>query len=262
MDLLKWLPALIAAALLSGCPAGQSQAEVSAPSPAPSPRLSPGTYSTERGWGQLLLQARPGSTSLQFHLETESSGAGCSLAGTLGDDLQSVAVDPAPGAAQCLLTMQPTAQGIEIGTRTGDACAAYCGSNGGFKGHYLVVNDRCMTDNVAAALRKAAEKTAPYSAAGTASALEALQASCADTLPLSTIADIRLAIASAQHEAGNNAACQGALSPYAEDAARSDDELADGMSPAAADEYVALIASVREALKLCGRTANGRENNP
>ncbi|HHA2820897.1 hypothetical protein [Stenotrophomonas maltophilia] len=262
MDLLKWLPALVAAALLSGCPAGQSQAEVSAPSPAPSPRLSPGTYSTERGWGQLLLQARPGSTSQQFHLETESSGAGCSLAGTLGDDLQSVAVDPAPGAAQCLLTMQPTAQGIEVGTRTADACAAYCGSNGGFKGHYLAVSDRCMTDNVAAALRQAAAKTAPYSAAGTASTLEALQASCADTLPLSTIADIRLAIASAQHDAGNNAACQAALSPYAEDAARSDDELADGMSPAAADEYVGLIASVREALKMCGRTANGKENSP
>ncbi len=256
MDLLKCLPALAAAALLCGCPAGHSQAEASAPAPAASQRLSAGTYATERGWGQLQLQARPGSTALQFHLETESSGAGCSLAGTLDDDLQSVKVDPAPGAAQCLLTLHPTPQGIEVGTRTVDACAAYCGSNGGFRGHYLAVTDACSTDNVAAALRKAAETTGPSSAAGTASRLDALQASCAATLSLTTIGDIRLAIAAAQHEAGNNDACRAALSPYAEDAGRSDDEMTDGMSPVAAEEYVALIASVRGALRMCGHAAN------
>lgn len=246
-----WFP-LFAGMVVTGCSSERSHAEAAAPQPTDSVNVSPGSYVTQAGWGQLRIHPSPGSGELRFQLETENSGYGCSMAGTIGSDPQSILVDRIAEGDQCSLTMQVVDDGIEVGTASPDACALHCGNNGSFKGTYLSVDDLCGADSVTAAIKTARSSDSPHTAAP-AESMDAVLRKCGQTLTYSTLADVRLAVAAARHRIGDNAHCLAALAPYAEDASRSDDDLTDGMSPSAADQTIAVMSSVREMLELCGK---------
>ncbi|RRU20729.1 hypothetical protein EGJ34_04635 [Stenotrophomonas sp. 278] len=76
---------------------------------------------------------------------------------------------------------------------------------------------------------------------------------CMKTLPYSSIAALRLELAAAYDREGDQANCLSALSPYVADAARSDDEITQGMTGAAADEITGIMEVVRSMLDRCER---------
>ncbi len=251
MTMLKTLLLLASGMLAAGCSAERSQAgETASPSPSEAATPLPGTYATEAGWGQLRIERHSDEVNLRFKLETENSGYGCSMQGTIGRDKNAVLVDSVPGGSQCKLTMRKTTDGVEVATSSPEACSAFCGENGSFEGDYVAVEAACTNESIATLLKRIPD--AADASTEAARSLQAVLKACGRTLGYSTTADIRLALASKQHQSGDNATCLVTLSPYAEDASRSDDELIDGMTPAVADETVGVMTSVRELMTLCG----------
>lgn len=251
MELLDRTSALLAAAFLAGCTSERSLAqEVDRPGPGHIARQAD-TYITQGGWGELRLLEGERDGHLRFHLETETSGYGCSMTGTVSRNLRSVEVEPLPGSDQCTLTMHRTERGIEVGTTSHDTCTAYCGSNGSFKGVYLAVKPICASDSIQATLRQSGQRTTAEEDHETISAHEAILKVCGETLPYSVAASLRTEIAAAYQRKGDNTSCLATLSAYTDDASRTDDELTDGMSSGAAEEVTSVMATVRPLIVRC-----------
>jgi len=184
---------------------------------------------------------------MRFELHSESSGYECRMSGTATRNLQITHVDPAPGVDACPLIMRRTERGIELDTSTPDACAAYCGHNGSFKGLYLSVDPMCTEGNIQKTLERAGTgKEQP-------GIIRMMTERCVETLPNSSVAALRLELAAAHDREGDPANCLAALSPYAADIAKSNDELTQGMTGAAAEEITGIMEVVRKMMDRCER---------
>ncbi|WP_282296692.1 hypothetical protein [Stenotrophomonas sp. PS02289] len=184
---------------------------------------------------------------LRFELHSDSAGYECRMTGTTTRNLQATHVDPASGTDQCQLTMRRTERGIELDSPTPEVCITYCGHNGSFKGLYLTVDPICTQDNVQTALEQA------DSGGMNPGILKGMTEKCAETLPYSSIAILRLELAAAYDRKGEQANCLSVLSPYSADVALSDDELTQGMTGAAAEEVSGIMEDVRKMMHRCER---------
>lgn len=227
--------------------------------------LQAGDYATAQGWGDLRLEPAGPAESLGFALETVSNEHVCSIVGQV-DVATGIALpedtDAAPG---CVLHLQATANGVQVepaSPAAALACRHYCGSHGSYDGHYLAIPAACTWPALQAA------KTAAR-AAGTAlqrrdalATLSPLPGRCGATMNLEQRVDLHATLAGLHAANGNAPACRAALADYAPDAARSDEELTDGASPAWARAQVAAMAQVRQALARCAVKPLARPAHP
>lgn len=257
---------LLAGCLLSGCSAAQPPGQghpgetgnnPASPRPQPGPvdpppqTLQAGFYATQGGWGQLRIEPASGASAARFRLETENSGYGCSMAGTVQNAGGSALVDREGQAALCTLTLRPAQGHIVLDTTAHAACNAYCGENGSFQGTYQRIADNCAPQPVHSTRQRSKALLARGAHAEAAEELEPVFLHCLDTLAFVDAAGVRLDIAAARHGSGDDAGCLAALKPYVADAQRSDDDLTEGMSPAVADDFIAIISAARDSLALC-----------
>jgi len=213
-------------------------------------QIPPGAYATESGWGQLsIAQAPDGSAT--FALETESAGDGCSFAGQLQAYRATVYSGGSP--AQCVFDLATTAEGIRIGTATADACDAYCGRNGSYEGDYRRLAPACVPSAIAQARERFKALYDREAHAEADEALAPVYRQCLGTLPMIDEGGVRNDYALNRHKLKDDAGCLAALEKYRGDAARSDDEIAEGMAPAVAEDYLAVIGAARTNQALCSR---------
>ncbi len=247
MRTIRLTTALLVVVAATSCAPNPTQAEgLSDPLPRSTAKTTR-AYVTQGGWGNLLLSKTQDKDVLRFELRSDSGGYECRMTGTTTITLQATQVDPAPGTDHCQLTMRRTERGIELDTPTPELCTAYCGHNGSLKGLYLTVDPMCTPDNVQTTL----EQTG--SGRKDSAILKKMTERCADTLPYSSLATLRLELAAAYDRKGEQANCLSTLSPYAADVGRSDDELTQGMTGAAAEEITGIMELVRKMVHRCER---------
>lgn len=251
MERLQCVLLLIAGMVATGCATGAPKAQAPVPADGRYAGVTPGSYATLGGWGELSIRNASDHGLLVFQLDTESSGYGCTMSGTIDRKDQTIRVDPSEAGGQCPLTMRASDGGIEVGSPSPGQCESYCGYNGSFIGIYLAVESQCTREAVARQIQRAQGGGSQRSMAMSADALEALLQTCGRTLSYASTAEIRLAAAAAHLQTGKRANCLAVLSPYAEDASRSDEDLTDGMTPAAANEVLSTLSAVRQAIDLC-----------
>ena len=255
---------LLAGGVLSGgsaarapeqLPAGNNGTHAASQLPAaidpPPPSVQPGFYATQGGWGQLRIAPAAGTTGSRFRLETGNSGYGCSMSGTVQNAGGTALVDREGRAAACALTLRSAQGNITLDTASNAACNAYCGNNGSFKGTYHRILEACAPHNVDRTRQHSRALLARGAHLEAVQVLEPVFLHCLDTLAFVDAGGVRLDVAVARHLSGDDAGCLAALQPYAADTQRSDDELTDGMSPAVADDFIAIIAAARDSLARC-----------
>lgn len=247
MESIRLASALLIIAFAAGCAPSRSHAEESPPTSPGIAEASTHVYVTKGGWGELQLFKTAESDMLNFDLKSESLGYECRMNGTTTTNLQATQVAPAPGAGDCKVTMQRTERGIEVDTSTPEACVAYCGRNGSFRGLYLAVDPQCAPGNLHATLQQVANDK------DRSGILKTMANRCADTLPFSSAAVLHLELATDYDRKGDAANCLLALSPYSADAARSDDEITQGMTGSAAEEITGILDVVRSMMDRCKR---------
>ncbi|WNH53595.1 hypothetical protein [Stenotrophomonas oahuensis] len=247
MGTIRFTTALLAIAAATSCAPNPTQAEGLTGASSRSTGETTHVYVTQGGWGELLLSETRKNDLLRFELHSNSSGYECRMSGTTNRSLQSTHVDPAPGTSHCPLTMHRTERGIELDTSTPDACAAYCGHNGSFKGLYLSVDPMCTEGSIQKTLERAG------TGKGQLGTIRTMTERCVETLPYSSVAALRLELAAAHDREGDQANCLAALSPYAADVAKSNDELTQGMAGAAAEEITGIMDVVRKMMDRCER---------
>ncbi len=247
MGTIRLTTALLAIAAGTSCAPNPTQAEGLTGASSGSTGETTHVYVTQGGWGELLLSGTRENDLLRFELRSSSSGYECRMSGTTSKSLQSTHVDPAPGTSHCQLTMHRIERGIDLGTTTPETCAAYCGQNGSFKGLYLSVDPMCTQGTIQETLDQASNGNARPGI------IKTIAERCMKTLPYSSVAALRLELAAAYDREGDQANCLSALSPYAADAARSDDEITEGMTGAAAEEITDIMEVVRSMMDRCER---------
>ncbi|MCS3746819.1 hypothetical protein FHY18_002415 [Xanthomonas arboricola] len=219
-------------------------------------RPAPGHYATEHGWGQLTIEPDTQGTS-GFSLETLNADASCSFSGKLRGTQAAVYDGDQPGS--CTLEIAKTGAGAAIRAATGSehACREYCGGNGSFEGDYLPLAAACeptAVQRTRTAFQSLYDRKDYAKAEAT---LAPLYRSCLATSSFSDEGAIRNDYAITQHRLGDDAGCLQTLAPYRGDANRSDEAIADGMSPAIVDDYLGVIRAARTNIKLCGHDAAG-----
>ena len=210
--------------------------------------IQPGHYATEGGWGQLIVKGEPGSEQT-FQLDTDNLNSGCSFAGTLTQD--TAIAKNAEAHLQCEMKFSLVNEGVDVLGKTIESCRNFCGGNGSYESVYIMLNTICQQDAIE---KTKAEFKMLYDEKDYAAAEKKLAPvvnGCLTTMDFREEGALRNDYALTQHKLGQNAACLTTLEHYAHDAARTDDEIMEGMAPVMVDDYLAIIKAARTNLKLC-----------
>ncbi|MCL1501547.1 hypothetical protein M3O57_20280 [Xanthomonas nasturtii] len=237
------------AAATAAMPASTPITDVDPPRP---PQVGIGTYVTEGGWGRLIIDAPKGQELSKFSLDTENVDSGCTLSGQLDKSGHAVVYEGAE-ASQCSLVLKMEANGVAISTSTKEQCQAYCGSNGSFEGIYKRLSSSCATDAIEKArhdFKSFYDKKKYVEAKGV---LAPIYQSCVPTMSLADEGALRNDYALTLYKLKDKPGCLSALSKYKQDAARTDDQISEGMAPAVVDEYLTVIHAARTNIALCSR---------
>lgn len=219
-----------------------SRAQAAGPAP------KPGEYIAERGWGTLIVGA---AVREGWPFSLESFGANfhtCSLEGRIVGG--KARIDAYGDEPPCVVDFTPVAGGLRVSMAT-PSCRQFCGARAGFDGVYLRPAKGC-----AAAARRATRDGFKrlYDRKRYAQALAMLSplpTICKRTLGKWEQGELANDIAITQYRLGQREACVRTLSPLAEQAALSDDEVRKAYPPSEADAWLPIIQSARFNLGLC-----------
>jgi hypothetical protein len=212
-------------------------------------RTLAGAYATEGGWGRLSIEASA-VEGTRFTLETENAGDGCNFSGqVLGG--RAVIYEGAT-ASQCTLDLTSSRRGIVVRTSTTDACNAYCGHNGSYRGNYLRLPAACTLGAITHARERFKQLYVNKDYVQASQAIAPIYRECLPTLPMADEGGVRNDYALVRHKLHDNAGCLDALDKYRADVARNDDGIVDGMAPTVAEDYLAVLSAARTNLALCG----------
>ena len=214
----------------------------------PTATSAPGNYIIEGGWGSLDIR-RDGEGPLRFSIETISPNAHlCSLEGEIVDGVAALPTDP--GEPDCVVRFTPYADGVRV-EGDGPACRYFCGARATFTANYRRPPPGC--DDVSRRRARQAFQN-HYDRKRYARALATLAPiarNCAGVLHWTESGRIANDIAITQHKLGQRDACLRTLAPFANDAARSDDEILNERLPVDAASYLDIVQAARTNLRLC-----------
>jgi hypothetical protein len=214
------------------------------------PQLAPGEYVSRGGMGTLHI-VRAANGTLTFSLESVGANAHtCMLDGELRNG--QATLEGLDDDEPCVVTLKPTAEGIDVGSSENAACRAYCGMRASFEGEYLRPAPACTAEAVRATRRKFQQLYDRKQWREARTTLEPLIRDCAETIDWITLGRIRNDLAVTLHKLRDLASCRAVLAPLAEDAALSDAEIEDLYPPTDAELYLPIVRSTRTNLKLCG----------
>lgn len=215
--------------------------------PAAAAYLQPGEYITEKGWGRLQVIRQKGD--LLFSLDSVTGEDSCTLSGEIKGVRGITKEDLIP--YKCVLSFSDGKHGIEISASTQEECKHFCGYNAGFEGTYMRAKSGCRQDEIEQ-IRKGFEQL--YIKKNYKTALEKLSPildNCLATMEWGEEGSIRNDIAITQYRRRLYDECLETLSPYAEDAKRDDDAIAEDWKPALADRYLSIVRAARANIALC-----------
>ncbi len=216
--------------------------------------LEPGSWITERGWGQLTLRAGADG-GFEFELQSMgSNGHSCALEGHVEDDRATVPTDE--GQA-CRISFDASAQGIAVAVHADDQeqCRWFCGARAGFEGDYLAVPQGCLPAEVAATRERFKKLYDQRQYAPAAALLDALTPRCGRLLEDIELGWIASDLAITRLKLGDRTGCRAALEERVSLAEMSDEGIAENYPPLEAELYTRLAKAVRTNLKLCAEPA-------
>lgn len=209
-----------------------------------------GTYVTEGGWGQLVIESAGAKGSQTFLLNTENAGSGCTFSGQLNPGGRAVVYEGnAPG--QCSLDLTIAPNGLVVSTSTKEQCREYCGSNGSFEGDYNYVPAICTQPALDKTRRSFKQLYDEKEYAQAEKTLAPVYRECLGTVGMMDEGGMRNDYALTQYKLNDKAGCLATLSKYRQDAARADDAITQDMSPAVVDDYLSVIHAARTNIALC-----------
>lgn len=212
----------------------------------PAPRLAPGDYVTERGWGQLSLTEKSGG-QLSFSIEAVGGNAhSCSVEGTLRNGRATL--EGSDAATPCVVTMKAVKTGVAV-TSTG--CSFYCGMRAQFDGLYLTPPDGCTPVEIEAARADFKRQYDARAYARARQTLEPVLTTCGPLLDWLTAGWVRNDLAVTLHKLGALDTCRKVLEPLAEDAGSTDASIQERFPPTDAEMYLPIVRAARTNLALC-----------
>ncbi len=216
----------------------------------PGAALAPGEYVSERSRG--LLTLKPGkSGALLFSIESVGANAHtCALEGELRAGRATL--EGAEEKDPCIVTMAPTAAGIEVKGSASGSCQYYCGMRATFEATYFQPAPVCREKAVTATRNAFKQLYDAKKFAEARSTLEPLLKDCLRSLYWLDEGRIRNDLAVTLHKLGDLAGCREVLKPLANDARASNEELQDRYPPTDLESVMPIVRSTRTNLKLCG----------
>ncbi len=211
--------------------------------------LQPGSYVTEKGWGQLTLSAENASTMRFSLFAMGANGHQCALEGDLvsGKAKLEGLSDDAP----CVVTATATSAGVDVKDASNGACSYYCGARASFEGVYERPAAGCGGPEMLAT-RNAFQKL--YDAKNFAEAKVKLQPvldTCTRWMDWLSVPRVRNDLAVTHYKLGDLASCRAVLEPLAAEAARTDEDLRENYPPSDYELYATVVKATRYNLKLC-----------
>lgn len=210
--------------------------------------ITPGTYTTESGWGNLRISKTTAGTTA-FDVQTTTGEDVCHIQGAVANG-EGSATDSENGDV-CKIKFTKTNKGIDIVADTPKECRGFCGANGGFKGLYLTVPEGCLAaqiDKTRSDFKKLYIKK-DYKVALTI--LQSVLQNCVNTLNFVDLGDIRNDIAITQYKNGLHNECLKTLDPYVIDTKRKDSAVINDWPPNQAEEYLKIVKASRTNIRLC-----------
>jgi hypothetical protein len=201
---------------------------------------APGRYLAAGGWGHMVLKA-----SGEAEMATVgANGHTCELSGKLeGWTIR---------ARDCVVELKRLPNGLRATSADDDACREFCGARAGLEGDYLIPPKGCDDAERAAARRDFKRLYDAKLYTDALAKLEPVRMRCKDQIGWLENDWLINDIALAQFRAGDAKACLTTLRPLAQDAAKSDDDLADQYPPSDFTRVAPVIKAARTNLKLCG----------
>jgi hypothetical protein len=239
--------AVVTACLLAPC-AGQGQ---SGP-----PALSPGEYVTEGGWGVLTLKKERGQ-GIPFALEAVgANGHVCSLDGEIRNGRSVVSAEGS--SPECIVSFVVQGESIDVAGNGVDSCHDFCGARAGFEGRYVRAPAGCSSAERAKSQETFNRLYKERKLSEASTALAPLLERCARTLSWLEDGSVRNDLAITQYHLGRYAECLETLSPLADDAAKSEDELRENLPPSDFESFLPIVNATRTNLRLCRSRAAAR----
>jgi hypothetical protein len=233
--------------LLAACLAAFSLISPQAGAAPPPPSLPPGQYLTQGGWGALDIRA-PARGAQDFSLHSlGAAGQACAMRGRI----EGTQARLEKAGETCLLDVAPAGGGMQVGTRTPQACAAFCGDTAEFAGNYLKPQSGCSR---VAVRRRRDAFLALYRQGEYARARDTLApvlADCGPVLFYAVEADVRNDLAVTLYHLGERRACRAVLAPMREIAESSNAELRSGFPPFDPARHLRIARHTRNNLRLC-----------
>jgi hypothetical protein len=209
-----------------------------------------GEYITEKGLGHLTIKRSNAGTTGFTIMAMDANGRVCDLDGEIRKGRAEL--ESSKQGKPCIVTFTQKGNDIDVDSGTYNECRDYCGAGAGFEGLYLKPARGCdppAMKKSRAAFKRLYDKKAYAEAKAL---LKPIIDGCAKTLDWFEDGWIRNDLAITEYKLGNLAACQQILKPLADEASKTDEDLADNYPPADGDSHIHLIKATRANLKLCG----------
>lgn len=212
------------------------------------PRIMPGRYVTEGGWGNMTI-AMNKDGNLAFEISAIGANAhSCSLEGIIKEG--KATLEALEDNKPCIVTFHPRGNDIEVTDNEG-VCRHYCGVRAGFTGLYLKPAPGCDGPAIQKS-RKQFQRLYDRKAYARARAvLEPVFKDCSRYIHWMELAWIRNDLAITQYKLGEYEECLRILKPLEEDAMKTDEELSDSYPPADAVMVMPIALATRTNLNLC-----------
>lgn len=213
--------------------------------------MAPGEYIADGGWGRLSIA--PGDDAgagagTAFSLNAVGGNFHiCDLEGRIVDGratLETYDDEPA-----CMVGFHPVEGGVEVTATT--ECRHFCGMRAQFAGTYLRPADGCGDAERQATRARFKRLYDGKRHAEALATLSPLATRCARTLDRYEQGRILNDIAITQYRLGQRAECLRTLSPFAEEAALTDEAILEGYPPSEGDVWLPIVKAARFNLGLC-----------
>lgn len=214
-------------------------------------QIKPGEYVHGAGFGVLRITTDK-SGALRFDLNARGGNFHvCDLAGVIRNG-EARMEDSADDKRPCIVTFRAVKEGIDVASKYGPSCTAYCGARAWFVGVYAIPPVGCAPSQVRNIRNrfKAAFDRRRYAEAR--DLLAPVLKSCLKTISNYDEGWVRNDFALAQHRLGDNAGCRETLKPWLELAQTPDESIRDSYPPSDAEEMLRLAGATRANMRFCG----------
>jgi hypothetical protein len=153
--------------------------------------------------------------------------------------------------SDCVVSFKTEGADVRVEAKADGSCQAFCGQRAGFEGLYLRPPAQCLKPAMAQARTAFKKRYDTKDYPGALAALQPVVAQCRDFLYWTDFNRLQNDLAITQYHLGDKTGCLATLKDFAEDAAKTDDQIREDYPPSNADDYLAVVKAARTNLKKC-----------